>query len=118
MSDKQTSLVIELQYEIINNKSSLPDLLRKGLLIARKLKLDDFENSFNVENIYKQLFSVDLFISSFKTIINQKKELFARNAKNLLIMRFSGLIIAAGETIKTSARNVPAIATNPICVQK
>ena len=35
-------------------------------------KLDDFENSFNVENIYKQLFSVDLFISSFKTILNQK----------------------------------------------
>ena len=28
------------------------------------------------------------------------------------------LIIAAGETIKTSARNVPAIATNPMCVQK
>lgn len=47
-----------------------------------------------------------------------KKVLFARTAKNLLIMRFSGLIIAAGETIKTSARNVPAIATNPICVQK
>ena len=37
-------------------------------------KLDDFENSFNVENIYKQLFSVDLFISSFKTIINQKSK--------------------------------------------
>ena len=35
-------------------------------------KLDDFENSFNVENIYKQLFSVDLFRSSFKTILNQK----------------------------------------------
>lgn len=44
-----------------------------------------------------------------------KKVLFARTAKNLLIMRFSGLTIAAGETIKTSARNVPAIATNPIC---
>ena len=37
-------------------------------------KLDDFENSFNIENIYKQLFSVDLFISSFKTIINQKSK--------------------------------------------
>ena len=35
-------------------------------------KLDDFENSFNVENIYKQLFSVDLFRSSLNTIIKQK----------------------------------------------
>ena len=34
----------------------------------------DFEDSFNIENIYKQLFSVDLFISSFKTIINQKSK--------------------------------------------
>ena len=32
----------------------------------------DFEDSFNIENIYKQLFSVDLFRSSFKTILNQK----------------------------------------------
>ena len=35
-------------------------------------KLNDFENSFNVENIYKQLFSVDLFRSSLNTIIKQK----------------------------------------------
>lgn len=35
-------------------------------------KLDDFENSFNIENIYKQLFSVDLFRSSLNTIIKQK----------------------------------------------
>ncbi|WP_066355299.1 hypothetical protein [Aliarcobacter skirrowii] len=35
-------------------------------------KLDDFEDSFNIENIYKQLFSVDLFRSSLNTIIKQK----------------------------------------------
>lgn len=32
----------------------------------------DFEDSFNIENIYKQLFSVDLFRSSLNTIIKQK----------------------------------------------
>lgn len=32
----------------------------------------DFEDFFNIENIYKQLFSVDLFRSSLNTIIKQK----------------------------------------------
>ncbi|OCL96272.1 hypothetical protein [Aliarcobacter thereius] len=41
---------------------------------SKMRKLDDFEDSFNIENIYKQLFSVDLFRSSFKTIINQKSK--------------------------------------------
>ena len=36
----------------------------------------DFEDSFNVENIYKQLFSVDLFRSSLNTIIKQKVKSF------------------------------------------
>ena len=45
-------------------------------------KLDDFENSFNVENIYKQLFSVDLFRSSLNTIIKQKvKSPFLENGQ-------------------------------------
>ncbi|OCL82517.1 hypothetical protein AAW30_01341 [Arcobacter porcinus] len=35
-------------------------------------KSDDFEDSFNIKNNYKQLFSIDLFKSSFKTILNQK----------------------------------------------
>ncbi|MDX4057344.1 hypothetical protein Q6A77_01525 [Aliarcobacter skirrowii] len=35
-------------------------------------KSSDFEDSFNIENIYKQLFSVDLFRSSLNTIIKQK----------------------------------------------
>lgn len=38
-----TSLVLELQKEIINKDTPLPDLLRKGLVIARKLKLNEFE---------------------------------------------------------------------------
>ena len=36
----------------------------------------DFEDSFNIENIYKQLFSVDLFRSSLNTIIKQKVKSF------------------------------------------
>ncbi|MGJ0319781.1 hypothetical protein [Aliarcobacter cryaerophilus] len=56
--------------------------LKEVLLVAdwrmfndpKMRKSDDFENSFNVENNYKQLFSMDLFKSSFKTIINQKSK--------------------------------------------
>lgn len=43
-----------------------------------------------------------------------KKVLFARTAKNLLIMRFLGLITVAGVTTKTFVPNAPAIATSPI----
>lgn len=39
-----SSLVLELQQEIIKISSSLPDLLRKALVIAMKLNLKDFEN--------------------------------------------------------------------------
>ncbi|WP_141051740.1 hypothetical protein [Aliarcobacter cryaerophilus] len=35
-------------------------------------KSNDFEDFFNIKNIYKQLFSVDLFRSSLNTIIKQK----------------------------------------------
>lgn len=42
----------------------------------------DFEDSFNIENIYKQLFSVDLFRSSLNTIIKQKvKSSFLENGQ-------------------------------------
>ena len=42
----------------------------------------DFEDSFNIENIYKQLFSVDLFRSSLNTIIKQKvKSPFLENGQ-------------------------------------
>ncbi|AIF51242.1 hypothetical protein [Pelosinus sp. UFO1] len=38
------SIVLEFQNEIIMSNSRLTDLLRKGLLIAKKLKLSEFEN--------------------------------------------------------------------------
>jgi hypothetical protein len=38
-----SSLVLELQKEIINKDVPLTDLLRKGLIIAKKLKLVEFE---------------------------------------------------------------------------
>ncbi|PRM94729.1 hypothetical protein [Aliarcobacter cryaerophilus] len=56
------------------------DSLKEVLLVAdwrmlndpKMRKSDDFEDSFNIKNNYKQLFSIDLFKSSFKTILNQK----------------------------------------------
>ncbi|WP_276975911.1 hypothetical protein [Flavobacterium filum] len=38
-----SSLISELQHEIISQSHSIADLLRKGLVVASKLKLRDFE---------------------------------------------------------------------------
>lgn len=54
--------------------------LKEVLLVAdwrmfndpKMTKSNDFEDFFNTKNIYKQLFSVDLFRSSLNTIIKQK----------------------------------------------
>ena len=42
-------IVIELEKEAMNGSGSLQDLLRKALVVARKLKLKDFESWLNKE---------------------------------------------------------------------
>lgn len=42
-------IVIELQKEALNSNSDILNLLRKAYLVARKLKLSDFENWINNE---------------------------------------------------------------------
>ena len=38
-----SSIVIELQQESLNKNISISDLLRKALVVAKKLKISDFE---------------------------------------------------------------------------
>ena len=44
-----SSLVLELQIEAIDSKTKVIDLLRKSLVVARKLELQDFEEWINQE---------------------------------------------------------------------
>jgi hypothetical protein len=46
---KQTPIVLQLQALAIDSNSEVPDLLRKALLIAVKLRLDDFKAWVNAE---------------------------------------------------------------------
>lgn len=49
-------IVLELQQEAINKESDILNLLRKAYLVARKLKLDEFEEWINNElNGYKDM---------------------------------------------------------------
>src|SRR5437016_14497886 len=43
------SIVIELQHDALDSKTSITDLLRKALVVARKLNLSDFESWINAE---------------------------------------------------------------------
>lgn len=42
-------IVLELQQEAISKESDILNLLRKAYLVARKLKLNEFENWINNE---------------------------------------------------------------------
>ena len=43
------SLVLELQQEALSKDTSVTDLLRKALVVARKLEIADFETWINAE---------------------------------------------------------------------
>lgn len=44
-----SKIVLELQQEAISKESDILNLLRKAYLVARKLKLNEFENWINNE---------------------------------------------------------------------
>jgi hypothetical protein len=44
-----SSIVLELQSEIVSKKTPVDELLRKGLVIAKKLKLKEFEDWIRLE---------------------------------------------------------------------
>lgn len=50
-----SSVILELQNEMVSSKGSICDLLRKAYIIARKLRVTDFEKWLNNElNGYKR----------------------------------------------------------------
>jgi len=64
------SIVLELQKDALNKDIQVSDLLRKGLVIARKLKLKEFESWINNElNGYEK--TID--ISEYRTVRGEVK---------------------------------------------
>lgn len=61
-------IVIDLQKEAMDGKTNLQDLLRKALVVARKLKLTDFENWINKE---MKGYSVDDEIPQYRVFTGQ-----------------------------------------------
>ncbi|MGJ0338297.1 hypothetical protein [Aliarcobacter cryaerophilus] len=74
-----------LEYAVKQGNLKEVLLVADWIMFNTKLmtKSNDFEDSFNIENIHKLLFSVDVFKSSFNTIINQKiKSIYLENGQN------------------------------------
>jgi len=64
------SIVLDLQKNIINNKVNIKDLLRESLLIASKLKLNDFKIWINNE---LKGYSPNLEVSNYRIILGEVK---------------------------------------------
>ncbi len=64
-------IVIELQKETLDPNIRIVDLLRKSLVVAKKLKLIDFENWINLElNGY---YETDIDIPKYRHVVGQLK---------------------------------------------